>query len=259
MAMIRKQRLQYFKEILIKVHHVILSGVRPDEGGANGVEGSLVAQEILRLRETPLSRRFATLRMTNKLCFVRALLIPVLLLALASNPASSQTMITAGQAGVQRVFADNYMGVGFSASFVSGVGLTLKDHLPYSPIAIQITGMPFKDGNVGMYDIGGEIQYDLFLGITRLYLVAGAGYYYYSDGSTNSNTQNGYGFNNNNSNANTSSGNELNSPYRLGFGLGYEIPYGRNIGMTLNLMFTAFMPSGDILPTPSIGFVGYFR
>jgi hypothetical protein len=187
------------------------------------------------------------------------LLIPILVISLSCGSAFGQTMITAGQAGVQRVFADNYMGVGFGASFVSGVGLTLKDHFPYSPIAIQITGMPFKDGNVGMYDIGAELQYDLFLGYTRLYLVGAAGYYYYSDGSTNSNNQNGFGFNNNNSNVNTSSGNELNDPYRLGFGLGYEIPYGRNVGMTLNLMFTAFMPSGDIIPTPSIGFVGYFR
>ncbi len=87
-----------------------------------------------------------------------ALLIPIIVVSLISGSAFGQTMITAGQAGVQRVFADNYMGVGFSASFVSGVGLTLKDHLPYSPIAIQITGMPFKDGNVGMYNIGGEIQ-----------------------------------------------------------------------------------------------------
>jgi hypothetical protein len=43
---------------------VILSGVRPDEGGTNEVEGSLVVHEILRLRSTPLSLRFATLRMT---------------------------------------------------------------------------------------------------------------------------------------------------------------------------------------------------
>jgi hypothetical protein len=257
MAMIQKMRLQYFKQILTKVHHVILSGVRHDEGVANEVEGSLVGQKILRLRKSSLSRRFAPLRMTGQLCFVRALLIPILAVSISSGSAFGQTMVTAGQAGVQRVLADNYMGVGFSASFVSGMGLTLKDHLPYSPIAIQITGMPFKDGNVGMYDIGGELQYDLFLGYTRLYLVGAAGYYYYSDGSPNNNYQNGY--NGNNTNTNNSSGNELSSPYRLGFGLGYEIPYGRNVGMTLNLMFTAFMPSGDILPTPSIGFVGYFR
>jgi hypothetical protein len=200
------------------------------------------------------SGRSILLAMTARLSVV----VPIVLLLLSSGSAFGQTMITAGQAGVQRVFADNYMGVGFSASFVSGVALTLKDHLPYSPIAIQITGMPFKDGNVGMYDIGGELQYDLFLGVTRLYLVAGGGYYYYNDGSNGDNS-NRYGSNINNSNTSNSSGNELNSPYRLGFGLGYEIPYGRNIGMTLNLMFTAFMPSGDILPTPSIGFVGYFR
>lgn len=49
---------------------VILSGVRPDEGGSNGVEGSRVVRlpgelhEILRLRKTSLSLRFASLRMT---------------------------------------------------------------------------------------------------------------------------------------------------------------------------------------------------
>ncbi len=44
--------------------HVILSVVRPEEGGANGVEGSLAVQEILRVRKPSLSLRFAPLRMT---------------------------------------------------------------------------------------------------------------------------------------------------------------------------------------------------
>ena len=167
-------------------------------------------------------------------------------------------MITAGQAGVQRVFADNYYGVGFGASFCSGLGLTLKDHFAYSPVAIQITGMPFKYNGAGMDDIGAEIQYDLFLGATRLYMVAGGGYYYFNDGSNN-NGSNRFGTNTNTTTTNNSSANELDSPFRLGFGLGYEYPCSRNIGMTLNLMFTAFMPSGDIIPTPSIGFIGYFR
>lgn len=49
---------------------VILSGVRPDEVGVNGVEGSHAVwlrgecPEILRLRKPPLSLRFAALRMT---------------------------------------------------------------------------------------------------------------------------------------------------------------------------------------------------
>lgn len=49
---------------------IILSGVHPEEGGMNGVEGSPIVwlpgglHEILRLRKTPLSLRFAPLRMT---------------------------------------------------------------------------------------------------------------------------------------------------------------------------------------------------
>jgi hypothetical protein len=184
----------------------------------------------------------------------------IVLISLSSGKAFGQTTITAGQAGVQRVFADNYFGVGFSASFVSGLGLTLKDHFAYSPLAIQITGMPFKYDGAGMDDIGAEIQYDLFLGATRLYLVAGGGYYYYNDGTNNDNSnRNNSNVNNNNSNNNNSNANELDSPFRLGFGLGYEYPCSRNIGVSLNLMFTAFMQTGDIIPTPSIGFIGYFR
>ena len=43
---------------------VILSGVFSTEGRKNGVEGSFVLPEILRLRNTPLSLRIASLRMT---------------------------------------------------------------------------------------------------------------------------------------------------------------------------------------------------
>ncbi|HEY3875940.1 MAG TPA: hypothetical protein VGM92_10720 [Candidatus Kapabacteria bacterium] len=206
--------------------------------------------------------------MTKKLFsngFSKHVLVPfhaVVLLAMISYSASAQTAITAGEAGVQRVFANNFYGVGFGASFVSGMGLTLKDHFAYSPVSFVVTGMPFKIGDFQMYNIGGELQYDLYLAETRLYLVAGAGYYYYNDGSNT--TDNTHGVSNNNSNGfntttNNSTSNELSSPFRAGFGLGYEMPFGRNVGMSLNLTFTAFMPSGDIIPTPSIGFIGYFR
>jgi hypothetical protein len=205
----------------------------------------------------------AMIKINKKTHYINSILkssvtILIVLISLSSGRAFGQTTITAGQAGVQRVFADNYFGVGFSASFCSGLGLTLKDHFAYSPIAIQITGMPFKYDGAGMDDIGAEIQYDLFLGATRLYLVAGGGYYYYNDG-TNNNNSNRYNSNTNSTNNTNSSANELDSPFRLGFGLGYEYPCSRNIGMTLNLMFTAFMQTGDIIPTPSIGFIGYFR
>ena len=36
-----------------EAQHVILSEVSPTEGRANGVEGSLVIKEILRLRKSP--------------------------------------------------------------------------------------------------------------------------------------------------------------------------------------------------------------
>jgi hypothetical protein len=58
-------------EILYDFNTVILSGVFLDEGEKNGVEGSRAVPlsgerpEILRLRKSPLSRRFASLRMTS--------------------------------------------------------------------------------------------------------------------------------------------------------------------------------------------------
>lgn len=207
----------------------------------------------------PITKRLFSKR------FSKHILVPAHLVALFTimsvSDVSAQTVITAGEAGVQRVFANNFFGVGFGGSFVSGVGLTLKDHFAYSPVSFQVTGMPFKIGDFQMYDIGGEIQYDLFLAETRLYLVGGAGYYYFSTApSKNYASANGLGGNNSTTTVtSTTSTNELNDPYRIGFGLGYEIPYGRNVGMSLNLMFTAFLPSGDIIPTPSIGFIGYFR
>jgi hypothetical protein len=50
---------------MMHLKNVILSGVFLDEGEKNGVEGSLVVQEILRLRKTTLSLRLAPLRMTS--------------------------------------------------------------------------------------------------------------------------------------------------------------------------------------------------
>ena len=81
----------------------ILSGVRPDEGGANGVEGSHAVRlggecpEILRLRKPPLHRRrcplrFAPLRKTSNglLVFVKVSLLLLLLLTLSHQATAQQ-------------------------------------------------------------------------------------------------------------------------------------------------------------------------
>jgi hypothetical protein len=48
----------FFRKIISKLKFVILSGVHCDAGAMNGVEGSLVVHEILRLRKISASLRF---------------------------------------------------------------------------------------------------------------------------------------------------------------------------------------------------------
>jgi hypothetical protein len=170
----------------------------------------------------------------------RRLLLPFLALfgiSLTSSGAFSQTPLSVSESGTQSVYSSNVFGVGIAASLCSGMGLSFKHHIAYSPIAYEITGGPWKTSDIAMYDVGMEIQYDLSLvPAYRLYALAGGGYYYYGH-----------------------TANELSAPWRAGAGIGFEIPWSPTVGMSVNLMITAFEPGGDIIPLPSIGFLAYFR
>jgi hypothetical protein len=156
--------------------------------------------------------------------------------------ATAQTTVTESEAGVQNVFATNVFGVGISASLCSGMGLSFRQHFADVPAGYQLTGGIWKTHDLYMYDMGAEIQYDLFLSVNRLYALGGIGYYYY--GNTDR-----FGINKNG----------LDSPLRFGAGIGYEMPYSRSVGASISVMITAFEPSGDIIPLPSLGFHIYFK
>jgi hypothetical protein len=150
--------------------------------------------------------------------------------------AQAQTTTTEGEAGTAAAFNENVFGVGVNVSFCSGMGLAFRHHLPKLPLAYQLSGGVIKSSDLLLYDVGLEVQFDLSLSDNRLYALLGGGYYYYGKDS-----------------------NEASSPNRFGLGLGYEMPFSKSIGMSLNLMVTLFEPQGDILPLPSAGLMVYFK
>lgn len=164
-------------------------------------------------------------------------ILPLLLIMVASiSCVSAQTTTNEGHAGTAALFSTNVYGVGLNASLCSGIGISFRQHFAYNPLAYQITGGVWKTHDVGMYDLGAEIQYDLALSTNRLYALAGGGYYYYGH-----------------------TAQELASPVRVGLGVGYELTFGKSIGLSLDLMVTVFEPEGDILPLPSLGLLVYFK
>ena len=174
--------------------------------------------------------------MTIKRKFAKFILPSLLVMAASVSRVSAQTTTTEGQAGTAGLFATNVYGVGLSASLCSGMGISFRQHFAYNPLAYQITGGVWKTQVLAMYDLGAEIQYDLALSTNRLYALAGAGYYYYGHAAQ-----------------------ELASPVRIGLGVGYELTFGKSIGLSLDLMVTGFEPTGDILPLPSLGLLIYFK
>jgi hypothetical protein len=174
--------------------------------------------------------------MTIKQKFTTVIFPSLLMIGASFSQVSAQTATTEGQAGTVGLFATNVYGVGLSASLCSGIGISFRQHFAYTPLAYQITGGIWKTHDLGMYDVGAEIQYDLSLSTNRLYAIAGGGYYYYGH-----------------------TAQELASPARVGLGIGYEVTYAKSIGLSLNLLVTLFEPEGDILPLPSLGLLVYFK
>ena len=164
------------------------------------------------------------------------MLFSILLVALAASTGYAQTSSTENTAGEQRVFADNLFGVGLHESLCSGMGLSFKHHIAQTPIAYSITGGAWKTQDITLYDFGFDVQYDLSVEESRLYAVAGFGHYYSGKSS-----------------------NEREAPTRFGAGIGYEIPFMKRFGLSIDIMITSFQPTGDILPLPSLGTYIYFK
>lgn len=132
--------------------------------------------------------------------------------------------------------------VGLQAGLLSGAGLVGRVHLP-NRMGAQLAFGIISLGDNTYWDVGGEFQYSFSSGSTdHLYGLAGLGYYYSST-------------------SDTTSGNELERPFRIGFGVGYEWFVSSNLVFNINLPITFFL-GGDkaqILPLPQVGLLYYFQ
>ena len=124
----------------------------------------------------------------------------------------------------------SYSSFGFSASSVSGLGLSYRKHFP-GPGLIQITGGLISGGGTTATSLGLAYQYQLSKKDSfRYYIATGGGFY-------------------------TSSGHSTTTV--LGLGIGLEVP---GIGSTIFESVTAggelYYPAFYLGPDPSISFGG---
>jgi hypothetical protein len=140
---------------------------------------------------------------------------------------------TSGLSNAQGLTKQVY-GLGVSAGWASGIGLSFRSHLP-SNVSVQgVFGIIKTSDNLSM-SIGGELQYDLVRNnMTRFF--AGSAVSYFYDGISR---------------------NELSAPYRFGVGIGGEFYVQGGLHVTLEGMFTIFS-DGRVIPLPQIAAHYYF-
>jgi hypothetical protein len=125
-------------------------------------------------------------------------------------------------------------GLGLSAGWGSGVGLSFRAHLP-SKSSLQAVFGIIKSSNKLAMSIGGEYQYDLVRSNETRFFVAGTAAYFYNGNGSN----------------------EVSGPYRMGAGVGGEFHVQGALYMTVEGLFI-FFSDGRILPRPQIAAHYYF-
>ena len=132
-------------------------------------------------------------------------------------------------------FSRSIFGLGVSASFVNGFGFSFRHHLP-SEISYQVGFGIIKTASNLLYNLGGEMQYDITRsGDTRFYACGGLGYFY----------------------AGESGSNDLSGPFRVGVGVGGELRKIESFHLSGGLMITYFS-DGTIWPLPELSAHYYF-
>jgi hypothetical protein len=125
-------------------------------------------------------------------------------------------------------------GLGFSAGWASGIGISFRSHLP-SKISGQGNFGIIKTSDKLYLSLGGEFQYDLVRGnSTRVFGVGAMSYYYTGSGS-----------------------NEVSGPFRFGAGAGYEFQVQQAFHVTAEALFV-FFSDGRVIPLPQIAAHYYF-
>jgi len=125
-------------------------------------------------------------------------------------------------------------GLGVSAGWASGIGLSFRSHLP-SNVSVQGIFGIIKTSDMLSMSIGGEFHYDLVRNNTTRFFVGSALSYFYEGNSRN----------------------EVSAPYRFGAGIGGEFYIQGALHVTVEGMFTVFS-DGRVIPLPQIAAHYYF-
>jgi hypothetical protein len=131
-------------------------------------------------------------------------------------------------------FGKSVYGLGLSAGWASGVGISFREHLPTKASLEAIFGIIKTDKL--LMSIGGEFQYDLVRGPkSRFFGVSALSYQYWG-----------------------SRGNDISGPVRLGVGAGGEFQIQNSFSITAEGLFT-FFSDGRVIPLPQLAMHYYFN
>jgi len=125
-------------------------------------------------------------------------------------------------------------GLGFSAGWASGIGISFRSHLPSKSSVQGVFGIIKTSDKLSM-SLGGEYQFDLVRNNTTRFFVASAISYFY----------NGAGKN------------ETSAPFRIGAGVGGEFHVKDALHVSVGGMFV-FFSDGRVIPLPQISAHYYF-
>lgn len=154
-------------------------------------------------------------------------------LSIIAVSAANSQITTSGLAKAEDLNKSVY-GLGMSAGWGSGIGLSFRTHLP-SKSSLQAVFGVIKSSEKLSLSIGGEYQYDLVRSDATRFFVAGTlAYLYYGDGH-----------------------NEVRGPVRMGTGIGGEFHVQGALHLTVEGLFV-FFSDGRILPLPQIAAHYYF-
>lgn len=168
--------------------------------------------------------------------FRRPPVMPVLIAALLLTVESGIGQVLPPRPTGEKELRQSVFGLGISAGFASGIGLSFRHHLP-GKMVYQIVGGIIKSKDELNYSVGGELQFDLQRTAgSRFFIVGAAGYFYSGSNDTNG----------------------MEAPGRIGLGIGGEIPLGDDLGLTGELLFT-YMSDGTVLPLPQASIHYYFN
>ena len=125
-------------------------------------------------------------------------------------------------------------GLGLSAGWASGVGLSFRTHFPSKSSLQAVFGIIKTSDKLAM-SVGGEYQYDLVRSNSTRFFIAGTMAYFYHGKETN----------------------EVAGPFRMGGGIGGEFQVQQSLHVTLEGIFVYFS-DGRVIPLPQIAAHYYF-